>query len=133
MTAKGNKQKDQIVSFKRKEDGLSRHNVLHSINSRDFILALKYGYLSKKSKTIFKNVVERFYVLSNIGLLYMKNPNDKEVKLFPIIDFDVVPTKNQKWTFELRTIKGKSTDMVVTAYSERDYNEWIEAFKSFKK
>ena len=65
-------------------------NYLQNVNSRDFILSYKYGYLNKKSKTLFKNMVERFYVLSNVGLLYMKDPNDKEVKLFPFIDFDVI-------------------------------------------
>lgn len=73
-------------------------------------------------------MVERFYVLCNVGLLYMKNPTDKEIKLFETIDFDVVPIKQQKWTFELKTIKGKASDMIMQAYSEDDYQEWILAF-----
>ena len=34
--------------------------------------------------------MEKFYVLTNIGLVYMETPNDKEVKLYPAIDFDAV-------------------------------------------
>ena len=33
--------------------------------------------------------VRRFYVLTNVGLLYMKNVDDKDVKLFPALDFAV--------------------------------------------
>ena len=55
--------------------------------SRDYLMAFKYGYLSKKSKTWYKSWEERFYVLSNIGLVYMQSPSDKNIKLLPFLDF----------------------------------------------
>ena len=80
-------------------------------------MALKYGYVAKKSKTWYKSWSERFYVLSNIGLIYMEKPEDKDVKLFPFMDFNVVeiPQKkyNRQWVFTLTTHKGGNTDMVL--------------------
>ena len=60
------------------------------IASRDYLMAYKYGYLSKKSKTWYKSWEDRFYVLCNIGLVYMNTPSDKNIKLFPFLDFKVV-------------------------------------------
>ena len=107
------------------------------LESRDFILAKKYGYLSKKSKTWYKSWTERFYVLSNVGLVYMEKPTDKDIKLFPFIDFEIEPVDEKKYSkkyvFNIKTIKGNTFDMVLQAYSENDYKEWIEAFAKFKK
>ena len=112
-------------------------NMVSHLESRDFLLAKKYGYLGKKSKTWYKSWTERFYVLSNIGLVYMEKPTDKEIKLFPFIDFEIesVPEKkyNKKYAFNIKTIKGGDFDMVLQAYSEMDYKEWMDAFKAFKK
>lgn len=53
-------------------------------------MAYKCGYLMKKSKSYFKGEwVRRFFVLTNIGLVYMVNVDDKQVKLFPVLDFEV--------------------------------------------
>ena len=100
-------------------------------------MAYKYGYLMKMSKSWYKSWTERFYVLSNVGIVYMEKPSDKDVKLFPFLDFEVieVPEKDygKKWVLHLKTIKGKDYDMYVQAYSQQDYTEWLAALKEFKK
>ena len=60
-----------------------------NLESRDYHMAYKYGYLQKRSKTWYKSWTDRFYVLSNIGLIYMTKPSDVDVKVFPFLDFEV--------------------------------------------
>jgi hypothetical protein len=53
-------------------------------------MAYKSGWLEKKSKSFIKfegDYVRRFYVLTNIGLVYMKYPTDKDIKMYPSLDF----------------------------------------------
>lgn len=73
----------------------------------DYVLSFKYGYLHKKSKVWYKSWVERFYVLTNIGLVYMESPHDKEIKLCPYNDFQVheVPKNvyNRDWVLRIST------------------------------
>ena len=73
-------------------------------------MAFKYGYLSKKSKTWYKSWEERFYVLCNIGLVYMISPSDKDIKLLPFLDFQVVEvpeaTYDKKWVLAFKTAQG---------------------------
>ena len=124
------KTNDRVVSF---DYGTQMIKEVQA--SRDYLLAFKYGYLSKKSKTWYKSWEERFYVLSNIGLVYMLGPSDKSIKLFPFLDFEVVEvpeaTYERQWVMAFKSIKGQ--EMVVQANSKQDYKEWIEAFKKFKK
>ena len=109
------------VDFSPEKDA-RKNTVIQAVESRDFMLASKYGLLMKKSKTWYKSWEERFYVLSNVGLLYMTSPTDKEVKLFPFIDFEVEPIEEsvfgRKHVFELKTIKGGSFDMQLQAYTQ---------------
>ena len=62
----------------------------------------------------------------------MENPSDKEIKLFPFQDFEVVEIEEKvykrKFVFQLKTIKGKDSDMLLAALSENDYWEWLDAF-----
>lgn len=78
--------------------------------SRDYLMAFKYGYLSKKSKTWYKSWEERFYVLCNIGLVYMISPSDKDIKLLPFLDFEIVEvpeaTYEKKWVIAFKTTQG---------------------------
>jgi hypothetical protein len=66
----------------------------------------------------------------------MEKPEDKDVKLFPFIDFNVVPEPEsktgKKYTFSLKTTKGGRYNMVLQAYSQEDFDEWMGAFKKFK-
>lgn len=130
----------QVVDFspeKGTATNLVTNQVIQAVESRDFMLASKYGHLLKKSKTWYKSWEERFYVLSNVGLLYMATPTDKEIKLFPFIDFEVSPVAEsaygRKHVFELKTIKGGSYDMQLQAYTQQDYDEWLAAFASFRR
>ena len=71
----------------------------------------------KKSKTWGKQWHEMFFVLSNIGLIYMVNPQEKHVKLFPFLQFEVmeVPfeTYNKEMVIRLKTLRGAAEDMIV--------------------
>jgi len=75
-------------------------------------------------------------VLCDVGLIYMEKPNNKEVKLFPFLDYEVkeIAEKvyDRKFVFRLKTIKGHNFDMVMQAYSKLDYEEWLSALKAFK-
>lgn len=83
-------------------------NMIQKVDSRDFFMSLHYGYMLKKSKTWYKSWTERFYVLTNIGLVYMEKPEDKEIKLFPFIDFIVEgvakKTYDKDWVMQIKTI-----------------------------
>lgn len=85
----------KIVSFDEQKEQDTKAAYMDLLRQTDagassFILSYKYGYLCKRSKTWYKSWVEKFYVLTNIGLIYMESPDDKEVKLYPTIDFEVV-------------------------------------------
>ena len=94
-------------------------------------MAYKSGYLMKKSKTFYKGWSERFYVLSNIGLIYMFTPESKDVRLFPFVDFQVKEepqaTYNMPYVLKLKTTK-KSDDMIMRAKSKEEYDGWLAAF-----
>lgn len=63
------------------------------MGDRDFFMASKYGYLQKRSKTtrLYESSMwhEQFYVLCNVGLLYMRDPQDRDIKLFVSQEFEV--------------------------------------------
>ena len=54
-------------------------------------MAHKYGYLTKRSNTWYKKWTEKFFVLSDLGLIYMDKPNDVSIKLFPYTEFVITP------------------------------------------
>lgn len=97
-------------------------SMMNNLESREYLMAFKYGYLLKKSKTWYKSWGDRFFVLSNIGIIIMYKPSDVEVQLFPFVDFEVIEVDegvyDKKWVFTLRTIKGKDFDLIVQAYSK---------------
>ncbi len=66
------------------------NKLLSSVSDRDFVLAEKHGFLSKKSKSNWRGWHDMFFVLCDIGLLYMSKPSEKEIKIFPYLDFEVV-------------------------------------------
>jgi hypothetical protein len=80
-------------------------------------MAEKYGYLMKRSKTWGKQWHDEFYVLCNIGLIYMSNPQDKHIKLFPFLEFEVIEVPyeiyNKERVIRLKTIKGAAEDMII--------------------
>ena len=98
-------------------------------------MAYKVGFLLKRSKTFYRSWENRFYVLCSIGLVYMEKPSQKVVKLFPFQDFKVVEvpfsTHSKAHVFELKTLRGGSFNMHLQAQSEKEYDEWLAAFKKF--
>lgn len=127
--------KQKIVSFAYDDENLSD---LHNFDSRDYLMALKYGYLLKKTNKWYKGGqwYEKFFVLSSVGLIYMEKPSDKDVKLFPFLDFNIhkVPESefNKKWVILLETLKGKDFDLYLHAFSEEEFKEWMAALTKFK-
>lgn len=79
-------------------------------------MAYKSGWLQKKSKSFIKiegDWVRRFYVLTSVGLIYMKDPTDLNVKLYPSLDF-VIKNSNEgtKNCFVLSTIKNNEQMLI---------------------
>ena len=97
---------------------------------------MKYGYLTKRSNTWYKKWTEKFFVLCDLGLIYMEKPNDEEIKLYPFTDFVIVPisygTYLRPQVFQLQTPQNKY-NMTIQANSEKDYNEWVIAIRDFQK
>jgi hypothetical protein len=79
------KEKERMVSFE-----VGTVMIKEVVASRDYLMAFKHGYMLKKSKTWYKSWTDRFYVLCSIGLVYMESPCDKNIKLLPYLDFEVV-------------------------------------------
>ena len=109
--------------------------MLKQIDSRDYLMAYKVGFLLKKGNSFYKSWETRFYVLCSIGLVHMEKPNQKDVKLFPFQDFQVqeIPYEVHKkpHVFEIKTTKGGSFDFTLQAASPKEYEEWLAAFKKF--
>jgi hypothetical protein len=53
---------------------LAASTKIQNLDSVDYLMSYKCGYLYKKSKTSFKGWSTRFCVLTNIGLVYMDKP-----------------------------------------------------------
>ena len=108
------------------KENLTLMNKLSSIN---FINSSKFGYLSKKSAGWFKEWSEKFCVITNIGLLYYNNPDQKPRNLFPIIDANIIAVDQsvykKKYVFQIKSFKW---EIVFAAKSQQDYIEWMEAF-----
>ena len=101
-------------------------------------MAYKAGYLLKSSHSFLRQGKwdKRFYVLCTIGLIYMKEPSQKEVKLFPFQDFKIIELSESKlkkaYVFQVKTLKGGLNDVVLQANSKKDYDEWLKAFAKFQ-
>ena len=72
-----------------KDDPLTK--VMKKLNSSNFTNSLKYGYLYKRSESLFREWSEKFCVLTNVGLLYYDDPNKRPRNLFPTIDSTIQP------------------------------------------
>lgn len=80
---------DELESPKRGPK--AQKTFINNLDSRDYILAYKFGFLLRQASHMFSRTWEnRFYVLCNIGLVYMQKPYQKEIKLFPFMDFKIV-------------------------------------------
>ena len=64
---------------------------MDSLNSNNFLNSPAVGYLEKKSDSWFKTWSEKFCVLTNVGLLYYDDAQNKVPKsLFPTIDAKII-------------------------------------------
>ena len=52
-------------------------NIINRMDSRDYLMAYKAGYLYKSSHGFLRSGKwdKRFYVLCTVGLIYMKDPS----------------------------------------------------------
>lgn len=114
---------------------ISKANVslLSHLSGINFINSQKYGYLNKKAQGWFKDWSEKFCVITNIGLLYYNNPDQKPRNLFPIIDATIVPVEKsvykKSYVFIIKSFKWEIT---FAAKTEQDYIEWMEAFATLQ-
>lgn len=83
----------------------------------------------KKAEGWFRSWTEKFCVMTNVGLLYYEQADDKPRNLIATIDAEItkVKEKNQNWVFSIKSLK---QEIVFAAKDEVDFNEWMEAFKT---
>jgi len=66
--------------------------------------------------------------MTNVGLLYYEQADDKPWNLIATIDAEIIKVKEkQSFAFSIKTLK---YEIVFAAKDEMDFNEWMEAFKS---
>lgn len=115
---------------------VSKSNVvlMNKLSSINFINSPKYGYLMKKAQGWFKDWSEKFCVITNVGLLYYNDPDQKPRNLFPIIDATISPIEKsaykKKFVFQIKSFKWEIT---FAAKTEEDYLEWMKAFEKLQK
>jgi len=116
-------------------------HIIMSRLSKEFITlnfdnAQKLGYLEKLSNGFFgKRFVEKFLVLTDIGLLYFDDPNEKQPKrIIPILgsDFKIVDCKDYKknFCFEIKTLTQES--FIFSGKTEEEARIWLKEFHNFK-
>lgn len=81
------------------------------------------GYMDKKSRRFYRDWSEKFFVLTNIGLIYFNDPNDKPVNLFPVIDCTTSPlpftTHKKNFAFMMRAGR---REIILAARNKKDYD-----------
>ena len=120
-----------------KKEGLTKkgQQLVHNLNSNNFINSPAVGYLEKKSDSWFKTWSEKFCVLTNVGLLYYDDAQNKIPKnLFPTIDASIIKideaTYQRKFVFQ---IKAMSYDITFACKKKEDYQMWISALEKLQK
>ena len=76
-----------------KKEALSKkgQSFVHNLFSNNFLNSPAVGYLEKKSESWFRDWTEKFCVLTNVGLLYYDDPQNRTPKnLFPTIDAKII-------------------------------------------
>lgn len=103
--------------------------MLKQSHQLDYQMSYKCGYLAKLSqKALRKAWADKFFLLSNIGLVYMDRPGSKDCKLLPLFDFSINDKDKTNNLFEIKTGKGSSYDMQLKAPSRAEYDDWMAAF-----
>lgn len=107
--------------------------MLKQSHQLDYQMSYKCGYLAKfSSKALLKVWADKFFLLSNIGLVYMDRPGQRDCKLLPLFDFTIFEKDKFNYQFEIKTGKGASYDLQLKALSKAEYDDWLNAFKKFK-
>ena len=103
-------------------------------------MAKKYGYLEKwvHKHKLYGYWDTRFVALTDVGLMYMKDPSEKEVKLHRSIDFEVIPVPEKDCkkahAFKICTTSGQKRDeLQFHALTKEEYDQWLTAFANFRK
>jgi len=96
--------------------------------------ASKIGYLYKRAESVFRAWTEKFCVLTNVGLLYYNDPNERPHNLFPIIDSHITPVPYEKYKrLYVFLIAGYNVKIEFAAPSEEEYNSWMRGFKRLQE
>lgn len=113
--------------------GKDNFKLMTHLTSINFINSPKYGYLMKRSDSWFKQWTEKFWVITNVGLLYYNDPSQRPRNLFPIIDARIVKIEEKvfkkKFVFQIKAFKW---EIIFATKNELDYVEWMDAFSKLQ-
>lgn len=101
-----------------------------------FISAELQGHLDKMKKNFWGNIVweRRYVVLSNAGLLWLKNPAQKFCKIFPILNSKFKEIDVSDYDGDTTVFQIESAGQILTfrAGSLTEYEKWTKAIKEHK-
>jgi len=107
-------------------------NMVKNLQLNNFCNSLNSGYLDKMKPGFFgkANWKQKFVVLSNVGLLYFKDPLGKPQDLFPVIDCEIVKIPleqlNEKFAFKL--VYSRKT-LTFRCSSMSEFDAWFKAIR----
>lgn len=119
---------------KKGESGSQGKKLSQALGNANFMNASKIGYLHKRAESIFHDWTEKFCVLTNVGLLYYNDPNERPHNLFPIIDSRITRVPYEKYKrHHVFLIAGYNIKIEFAAPSEEEYKSWMRAFKRLQQ
>jgi len=107
---------------------------MKALGNSSFLNAAKIGYLDKRSESLFRSWTEKFAVLTNVGLLYYDNPNERPRNLFPIINSAIKKVPREKYNRDfVFSIVSFSLEIEFAVPSKEEYDSWMRAFKNLQE
>lgn len=92
------------------------------------------GYLEKKSESWFGGWTEKYCVLTNVGLLFYDDPQKRPRHLFPCIDAQLIPMKeqtyNKKYVFRIQCF---NENVIFAARTKEDFDRWKAAIEKLNR
>ena len=83
---------------------------------------------------IFHSWTEKFTVLTNVGLLYYDDPNEKLEELFPTINAIVKAVPYNKYNcYFVFCIESFNIKIEFAAPNSYEYESWLRAFKKLQQ
>lgn len=117
-------------SSKKGSSGPQDKKLTQVLGNANFMNASKIGYLYKRAESVLRDWSEKFCVLTNVGLLYYNDPNERPHNLFPIIDSNITPVPYEKFKrHHVFLIAGFNVKIIFAAPSEEEYKSWMNGFK----